>query len=274
VLLCGRPGLSLHVVHLDHQMRGDASTADAAFVAVLAAKLNLPATIVRRDEIEGEIAGLPKNLSARFRAIRQEVFRRVVAREKLEGVILAHQADDQAETILLRLLRGSGPMGLGGMRSRAKNGTLTILRPLLGVRRCDLREYLASRGQEWREDASNQSEKYARNRVRKFLESRPGLCEGLLALGKASADYSDWLRENAPQLKERFPAVELAELPGVFGRESARRWLKGIGVPAGEISADVTNRLRQMAADAATAGRQLFPGKIPVARRRGWIGKA
>ena len=97
LLLHGRPELLLHVVHLDHQIRGQASADDAEFVAKLAEKLGIPATIVRRDQIEPGIlsVSLPKNPSARYRAIRLELFRRVVEREKLHGVILAHQADDR-----------------------------------------------------------------------------------------------------------------------------------------------------------------------------------
>lgn len=274
LLLRGRPGISLHIAHLDHQTRADASTVDAEFVAALASKLSIPATIFRRDQIEPELKSLPKNPSARYRAIRFELFRRIVQREKLDGVILAHQADDQAETIFLRLLRGSGPMGLSGMKPRREIDGLLILRPLLSVRRHELREFLVQRGQEWREDASNQSEKYARNRVRKFLQSRPDLHESLLAVGRSSAEYARAIRQSAPQLKDEFPAIALGELPKVLGRESARSWLKRQGVPAAELNSDVTARLFQMAADAATPGRQLFPGRITVRRHKGWIARA
>jgi tRNA(Ile)-lysidine synthase len=273
LLLHERPGISLRVVHLDHQTRGQASTDDAAFVAALAEKLAIPAIILRRDQIEPGMGLLPKNPSARYREIRFELFRRVVEREKLDGVVLAHQADDQAETILLRLLRGSGAMGLAGMKGRRKIGGLTIVRPLLAFRGRELREFLVRRGQDWREDASNKSEKYARNRVRRFLESRPELHESILTVGRACAEYSGWIRRTAPQLKDKFPAIGLADLPRMLGRESARRWLKPQGVPAAQISVEVADRLRQMSIDAATPGRLLFPGKIMIHRRGGWIAR-
>jgi tRNA(Ile)-lysidine synthase len=274
LLLHGRPGIWLHVVHLDHQTRGQASTDDAAIVAALAGKLAIPATVLRRDQIEPGMRPLPKNPSARYRAVRLELFRRVVESEQLDGVVLAHQADDQAETILLRLLRGSGAMGLAGMKGRRQIGGLTITRPLLSIRRLELREFLVQRGQDWREDASNESDKYARNRVRRFLESRPDLHESILAVGRASAEYSGWIRRTAPQLKDKFPAITLAGLPRMLGRESARRWLKGQGVPAAELSMEVADRLREMSIDAATPGRQLFPGKIMISRRSGWIARS
>jgi tRNA(Ile)-lysidine synthetase-like protein len=273
LLLHGRPEISPHVVHLDHQTRGQASSDDAGFVVALADRFALPATILRRDQIEPAMAHLPKNPSARYRAIRLEFFRRVVEREKLDGVILAHQADDQAETILLRLLRGSGPRGLAGMKDRRVIGGLTVLRPLLAVRRSELREFLARRAQDWREDESNKFEKYARNRVRRFLETRPELHEPILAVGRACAEYSRWISRTAPQLKEEFPAIVLAELPRMLGRESARHWLKFHDVPAAQLSIQVADRLRMMSIDAATPARQLFPGQIMICRRRGRIAR-
>jgi len=274
LLLHERPEISLHVVHLDHQTRGEESTADAEFVRELAGKLKLPATIARRDQIEPEMNALPKNRSARFRAIRLELFRRVVEREKLDGVVLAHHADDQAETIVLRLLRGSGPTGLGGMKPRQQIGGMCIMRPLLSVRRQQLREYLVQIGQTCREDASNQSDRYARNRLRRFLESRPDLHEPIISMGRACAEYLRWIRQAAARLDENFPAIALERLPRMVGRESARQWLKRQGVPAGELSADVLDRLRRMSIDAATPAHQAFPGNIKIHRRRGWISRA
>jgi tRNA(Ile)-lysidine synthase len=90
-------------------------------------------------------------------------------RDHLDGVILAHHADDQAETVLLRLLRGSGYAGLAGMARDSDVGGLRVLRPLLTVRAESLRQYLKSRSLSWREDSSNRSGKYLRNRVRIFL---------------------------------------------------------------------------------------------------------
>src|SRR5437016_831881 len=115
LLLHERPGIRLHVAHLNHQTRGSQNDKEAAFVADLSKKLHLPCTIETRSNIEATTSPLPANKSARFRAARRELFRRVVTEHNLAGVILAHHADDQAETVLQRLLRGSGPAGLGGM---------------------------------------------------------------------------------------------------------------------------------------------------------------
>jgi tRNA(Ile)-lysidine synthase len=273
LLLRDRPDLFLHIVHLDHQTRGQASAGDAQFVAELAGRLAIPITIARRGEIEPGMLSLPKNLSARFRAVRIELFRRTVASENLHGVILAHQADDQAETILLRLLRGSGPAGLSGMSVRRRLGDLMILRPLLHIRRANLREFLTARGQNWREDASNQSDHYARGRIRKFLQSRPDLHEPLLAVSRACAQYSKWIGKAAPALAEKFPAIALAESPRVLARESARRWLTSQGVPPGKLTPAMLDGLRELAADAATPPRRVFPGGVKIHRRSGWVSR-
>jgi tRNA(Ile)-lysidine synthetase-like protein len=272
-LLIGRPNLFLHVVHLDHQTRGEASTGDSEFTVDLARRFSLPITVARRDEIEAGMKSLPKNLSARYRAVRLELFRRVIDTEKLSGVILAHHADDQVETVLLRLLRGSGANGLAGMKKRSSVAGLTVLRPLLDVRREELRQSLVSRGQSWREDASNQSDRYARNRVRMFLNARPELHEPVLAVGQACSHYVRWIKAHAPRLGEEFPAIALGELPRVLGRESAKLWLIERGVPAAKLDLDAIERLRLMAADAASPASQLLAGNIRISRRRGWIRK-
>jgi tRNA(Ile)-lysidine synthetase-like protein len=260
-----------HVVHLDHQLRGDASTEDAGFVAQLAAQFKVPCTIARRDQIEPGVAGLPTNPSARYRRLRLALFADVVRAHALDGVILAHHADDQAETVLHRLLRSSGPMGLTGMRTTTQMGELTVRRPLLGVRRSQLLDYLREIGQVWRTDASNESSDYLRNRLRGTLARAPRLVEALNDLGARCGELRDWLERTAPRLDRRFPVARLADLPIVLARVSGSRWLRAAGAPADELTPDVLDRLIVMARDAASGARQFFPGKLLVRRRAGEI---
>src|SRR5438445_474032 len=133
-----RPGVGVHVVDLNHELRGEESEGDANFVRQLAEKLAVPMTMARRSEIEPGLAKRPANQSALYRAIRLAFFRKVVAEHQLHGVLLAHHADDQAETVLHRLLRGSGAAGLGGMARGARQGLLSVFRPLLGNGREEL----------------------------------------------------------------------------------------------------------------------------------------
>jgi tRNA(Ile)-lysidine synthase len=268
-LLHTRADLHLHVVHLDHQTRGQQSTEDAVFVADLAARWNIPCTLTTRGQLEPALADLPKNLSARFRALRLALFHQVVRDRQLAGIIVAHHADDQAETILHRLLRGSGYEGVCGMSRNTRLGELRICRPMLNVPRSDLRAFLASIGQTWREDSSNASDKYLRNRLRRFLAGHPPLTADLLALGTACRRLRRWTRAAAPRLAESFPVDQLADLPILIARQSVRAWLTDRGVPPAKITPHSLDRLIAMATDAASPARADFPGSLLVRRRRG-----
>lgn len=269
-LLRGRRDLALHVVHLDHQTRGEASAGDAEFVRELAEKWGLPCTVARWRDVEALVRPHASNPSARFRLGRLALYRRVVEANALAGVVLAHHADDQAETVFLRLLRGSGPMGLGGMAHRSVLGGLVVRRPLLNTPRAVLREWLRCKGQAWREDESNASDKYLRNRVRRVLSLRPDLVAPLLELSAASRGLVDWVKQNAPPARgAEIDVATVRGLPALLARETARQWLANRGVPPAALASEVLDRLVQMATDAASPARQHFPGGVLVSRRGG-----
>lgn len=153
----------LVVCHLDHRLRGRASTGDAKFVERLAATLGLPAEIGRVD-----VALLAKktreSLETAARRARHAFFAECAAKHRCQRVILAHHADDQAETVLWNLLRGSH--GLRGMKEVQSIDRLEIHRPLLKWRREELKTLLSSNCLLWREDASNGEPIAVRNRLR------------------------------------------------------------------------------------------------------------
>jgi tRNA(Ile)-lysidine synthase len=264
-----RSDLQLHVVHLNHETRGAESDGDAAFVRELAVSLALPCTIARISEVP--LPQTPANESARFRAARLALFGRVVSEHQLAGVILAHHADDQAETVLHRLLRGAGPASLGGIRADSRVGGLRIRHPLLLARSSELRAELVRRKIAWREDASNDSPKYLRNRLRSLLRGDDRLTAGMLELGRACAAWRGWLDDAAPALGESFNVGALQDLPDPVARHAARRWLRERGAAADDLGPAVVERLVAMARDAATAARQSFPGGLIVRRRKGII---
>jgi tRNA(Ile)-lysidine synthase len=266
-----RPDVGVHVVHLNHELRGAESEGDAAFVRELAERNRLPFTIARRSEIEPMLGKRPANKSALYRALRFLLFKKVVSEHGLHGVMLAHQADDQAETILHRLLRGSGPAGLVGIARESRQGALDVWRPLLCHGREEIREYLSSIGQDWREDSSNQSGKYLRNRLRGVLSSSRHLSEALIEMAGAMRAMRTWIIESAPLLEERFATVELAGWPMVLAMEAGRRWLIDRGAPAGELRPKVLERFVEFVIDAGLGNRQEFPGRIQVKRKQGWI---
>jgi hypothetical protein len=146
-----------------------------------------------------------------------------------------------------------------------------LLRPLLGVRKSDLSRFLHQLNQPWREDASNASPRYARNRLRQLLAHHPALTDPLLELGFACQALAGWIRHNAPTLADEFPAALLRDQPACLAEESIRQWLAARGVPHTQVGPAVIARLLAMATDAASPSRQHFPGQVPIRRRQGWL---
>lgn len=159
--LRGELGLSLGVLHFHHGLRGRAADADEKFVARLAARLGLPFYFGRADVPKMARRG-KWNVEDAARRARYAFFARCADEHRLDAVAVAHTADDQAETVLGHILRGSGITGLGGIHPRVGK----MVRPLLGVRRHELRTYLLSRREKWREDATNRDESRTRARIR------------------------------------------------------------------------------------------------------------
>jgi tRNA(Ile)-lysidine synthase len=157
-------GVTLTVVHFNHDLRGAESEGDAAFVAALAGALKLE-LVAAREDVGAEAARERWNLEDAGRRLRYAFFDRVIAQGHATHIAVAHTADDQAETLLAHLIRGTGPTGLGGIHPVAG----AIVRPLLGARREILREYLRASGQSWREDASNRDVRRTRARIREQL---------------------------------------------------------------------------------------------------------
>ncbi len=159
--LAARWNLRLTVLHLDHGLRGEESRQDTEFVRALAASLGLPVEI--RNAALAEAAG---NLEQAARAARLRFFHEAMAAHGIACVALGHTRSDQAETVLFRFLRGAGTAGLAAIRPVTPD---RIVRPLLDVSREEVREFLRGRGLGWREDTTNASPCFARNRIRHAL---------------------------------------------------------------------------------------------------------
>lgn len=184
--------LSLHLFHMEHGLRGDASRADAAFVADLARALSLPLTTVALQP--GELERLPGSLEANARRRRYAEMARLARAIGAQRAATGHNRNDQAETVLMRLLRGSGTTGLAGIPPVRRDGGLVIIRPLLGVSRQEILAYCRAHGLTPRLDATNLEPDFTRNRIR--LELLPLLTE---RFGEAVVDNlaqaADVLRE-------------------------------------------------------------------------------
>jgi tRNA(Ile)-lysidine synthase len=157
-------GITLAVVHFDHALREAESEGDAAFVAELAGALKLD-FLAGREDVGAEAARQGWNLEDGARRLRYAFFERVIGEGQATHIAVAHTADDQAETLLAHMIRGTGPTGLAGIYPVAG----AIVRPLLGTRREILREYLRANGQTWREDSTNRDLRRTRARIREQL---------------------------------------------------------------------------------------------------------
>ena len=217
-------GCPVHAAHVHHHLRGAEADADAAYCGQLCERLAVSLVVEHLDPTR------PRGSSpeAWWRHERYRVLEGV--RERVECVALAtaHTRDDQAETVLLKLLRGAGPRGVAGVRRR--NGT--TVRPLLDFRREDLREFLSARGVEWREDASNADPALPRAWVRSRLapllsEAFPGsaahLADFAAALAEDDALLGALLAERGvwPEVGGTVPVERVAALPLAL----LRRWV-------------------------------------------------
>jgi tRNA(Ile)-lysidine synthase len=199
LLKAGRLRLQLRVAHLDHGLRGEAGEEDARWVESLARELGLEVEVGRADVKESATGD---NLEQAARRARYEFLSGVAEKCGARVVLTGHTLDDQAETVLLRLLRGSGAEGLSGIepvRALVAKGDVQLARPLVSwARRALTEEYCRERGAEFRVDAMNVDERFARVRVRRqllpLLESfNPRVVEAL-------SRTAELLREDAAAL--------------------------------------------------------------------------
>jgi tRNA(Ile)-lysidine synthase len=190
-------GIVISAVHVHHGLRGAEADADAQFVADLAKALHVP---LRTEH--GDAASLAakrgQGIEEAARALRYRVFHELLAAHEVDSVATAHTMDDQAETVLLKMLRGAWTEGLGGIAPVvASAGGGRIVRPLLEVTRAEIIGYLEARGQPWREDTTNQELAFTRNRVRYTLlpqlrEFQPRIAEHLSRMAAVARDEQAW----------------------------------------------------------------------------------
>ena len=270
--LATQGGFRVVAAHLDHGLRPE-SEGDAAFCAELCRRLVVPlrtGVADVRDRARRERGGLEQAA----RRARYEFLR--AARRELgaAAIAVAHTRDDQAETLLMRLLRGAGHDGLSAMRPRSGD----IVRPLLGVSRAGVLAHLATRGLAAREDATNRDPSFMRNRVRHellpYLEARfnPRLREALSRTSELLADEAELLRGLGDAFFARAARCDadgvvldrqrLAEAPRALARIALRRALESAGGLRGVAALHVEQFLR--VARSKAPGRRLLP--LPGAR--------
>ena len=197
--LRGDLGVSLCVLHFNHQLRGEESDADEKFVKELADRSRIQFQSSGQDvKLYAMKNGLSTEAAARH--LRYEYFKQLIADGLVKRVATAHTLDDQAETVLLRAVRGTGTAGLAGIYPKVTEPGGAIIRPLLGVRRLAIENYLNEINQRWREDRSNRDLRHTRNRVRHGILPRlernfnPSVRESLAdtaEIARAEEEYWD-----------------------------------------------------------------------------------
>ncbi len=265
-----RRGFRVVAAHLDHGLR-PGSPEDVAFCAALCEKLDVPFRAGTAD-VRARAGRERGGLEQAARRERYAYLRRVRDEERAAAIAVAHTRDDQAETLLLRLLRGAGATGLAGMRPRAGD----VVRPLLAVSREEVLAHLRERGLEWREDPSNADTAHRRNRVRHelipYLEVRfnPGIKAALARTASLLADEAVHVRAEAESLLGAIAREEggalvlgraaLAAAPTAVARATIRQALARSGGLA-LVGALHVERVLHLARAKAPSGRRLpLPG--------------
>lgn len=235
----------LRVAHLNHALRGAESDADEAFVRDLAARHGLAFTSARADLTR--TPGGPSSIEERARIARRAFLKSTAAAAGCDRIALGHTLDDQAETILMWLLRGTGRRGLAGMSPATADG---FIRPLIGVRRAAVRAHLSACGEAYRDDATNEDVTRTRNRIRlrlaPILEAEfEGAIERLAAEAELLAPEEAFLDEAAATLLAGAASTippRVGEAPIALARRAVRL--------AAEASGNASRRLERDHVDA------------------------
>ena len=160
--------LRLGLIHVHHSLRGKSADRDAEFVRRLAAKYKVP-FVLGKKKVRQMARKEKFSIEEAAREARLEFFQETAKKRRIRKIALAHTQDDQAETVLMRILKGTGMRGLSGIRQQLVFGKLKLVRPMLQLTKKEILDWLAEEKISFREDASNRSVKFVRNRVRNKL---------------------------------------------------------------------------------------------------------
>ncbi len=250
----------LRLVHINHQTRPGENELDDALVRQLARQLRIPLSVARLRPSSHT------RTEAELRQLRWNKFHAVASRFRCTCIVTAHHADDQAETVLMRLLRGAGVNGLGAIHPVRRHASIKVVRPVLHIRKKQLVEYLTSHSIPWREDASNTDIHHLRNRIRQEILPALAGCQPqvVLTLVKTAAQMRSVQRiinRQVKQLRDElhmrgFAAPKtsldrsiLRHTDTIILLDFLRRWLAALGVSADQLGyrklEDIRHHIRQ-----------------------------
>jgi tRNA(Ile)-lysidine synthase len=269
----------LIVCHLNHQLRGRSSLADARFVEKSAlkyqAEFELESANVRAIATKRKIS-----IETAAREARYKFFAETARRRKCKTIFLGHHADDLVETFLINLFRGAGTAGLSGMRElstrRVDDVNLTIVRPLLGLWRKEIDSYLREHRIKFREDASNKNLDPLRNRIRHcvipYLEKILGrnIRPAIWRAAAIASEEEAWIVGQLPDSSDiELSVAKLRALPVALQRRAIFKWLRAQNIP--EVGFDLVERVRSLMDSIAGAAKTNLPENRHVRRRTGRI---
>jgi len=266
-LLAAHPALGpsrLTAIHMNYGLRGRESLRDEALVRKTCLQLGVPLRVRRIRKPRRFPPGL--SLQDWARKARYGYFAQAARQSRAWGCATAHHLEDQAETVLDRVIRGAGIRGLGAMREitvlRTGSGPLKVWRPLLGFPKGDLRAFLETLPQAWREDRSNRSVDYRRNFLRRDILPRlrrlnPDLDHGLARLAETAAAEDAWMDQAAREASRKLLAKRgkrflhikcgpYARLPLGLRRRVARLFAEGLNLDARGLKFDRLEDIRKV----------------------------
>jgi tRNA(Ile)-lysidine synthase len=272
-------GIVLSVAHFNHKLRGRASDADEKFVRRLASQHGLEFFVARQD-ISARAKREHRNLEEVARKARYAFFESLVDEGRIAKVAVAHTADDQAETVLAHILRGTGLAGLGGIHPEWG----VVFRPLLGVRREQLRKYLRGKQQGWREDATNLDTKRMRARIRQKLlpllekNFQPAVVEHLCQLSEFAREDEKYLETLAREWQKglaqeysqeiRVPLSEFLAGQNALQARVLRQIVENVKPRGGQLNAVHVAGILRLASQKDSGKAFAVPGGVEVRRDR------
>jgi tRNA(Ile)-lysidine synthase len=276
-------GLVISAVHFNHHLRGAESDADESFVRDLASRFEVE--FIRGEADVARAAREKKrNLEATARELRYRFFFNLTHRGRLDKLATAHTANDQAETVLLRLLRGTGTRGLAGIYP-ALDGK--IIRPFLGLTRAEVEAELRKRQLTFRTDSSNRDPRLRRNKIRMELlpqlerDFNPDVVSLLSDLAERARDDEEYLEQQARERaapwrtregeEERFPVRPLAQFPPALARRVVRQMVEATRGSLLGITHRHLEAILRLARSAQSGRRVVLPGNVEARRDFDWL---
>jgi len=269
----------LIVCHLNHQLRGRSSDADARFVKKLAAKCDVDLEMGSTN-VCALAAKHKMSIEVAAREARYKFFAQVARQRRTQTIFLAHHADDLIETFLINLFRGAGASGLSAIREisnrRIGGVDLTIVRPFLGRWRDEIDRYVRKHGLKFREDASNKNLAPLRNRIRRriipYLEKTLGrnIRQSIWRAATIAAEEENWIEDQLPDATDADLAVaKLRDLPVALQRREILKWLRARKIA--NVGFDVVEDVRSLLGYDAPVAKVNLPQDRHVRRRAGKI---